>query len=161
MGQGAELWGSGGNGWRHLQALLPLTAWSGFASPTPLASPPTQSAPLPAVCPASCRYEKARKLKQYIGGIRETYTRNWDSRDRAERQVGAGKSSRRGGFLCGPAALPISCCGVGWGGYASFGGSLWKCAHQRSVNPPPVKPPPVKPCPPTACTADGHRAVLH
>ena len=43
----------------------------------------------PAAYCAACRYEKARKLKQYIGGIRETYTRNWDSRDRAERQVGA------------------------------------------------------------------------
>lgn len=33
------------------------------------------------------KYEKARKLKQYIGGIRETYTKNWDARDRAERQM--------------------------------------------------------------------------
>ncbi|EFN52427.1 hypothetical protein CHLNCDRAFT_36846 [Chlorella variabilis] len=33
------------------------------------------------------KYEKARKLKDFIGGIRDTYTRNWDSRDRAERQM--------------------------------------------------------------------------
>lgn len=33
------------------------------------------------------KYEKARKLKEYIGSIRETYQRNWDSKDRAERQM--------------------------------------------------------------------------
>ena len=33
------------------------------------------------------RYEKARKLKQFIGGIRREYTRDWASRDRKERQV--------------------------------------------------------------------------
>lgn len=33
------------------------------------------------------KYEKARKLKDYIGGIRETYTRNWDAKDIRERQM--------------------------------------------------------------------------
>lgn len=42
------------------------------------------------------RYEKARKLKEYIGSIRETYQRNWDSKDRAERQVGRGVRSTLG-----------------------------------------------------------------
>lgn len=33
------------------------------------------------------KYEKARKLKDYIGGIRSTYQQNWDSKDRRERQM--------------------------------------------------------------------------
>ena len=33
------------------------------------------------------RYEKARKLKDHIGKIREDYTKLWESRIRAERQV--------------------------------------------------------------------------
>lgn len=33
------------------------------------------------------KYEKARKLKQYIGGIRDTYQRNWDAKERRERQM--------------------------------------------------------------------------
>lgn len=33
------------------------------------------------------KYEKARKLKQYIGDIRSTYQRNWDARERRERQM--------------------------------------------------------------------------
>jgi DNA topoisomerase-1 len=33
------------------------------------------------------KYEKARKLKDHIGKIREDYTRNWESRIRAERQM--------------------------------------------------------------------------
>jgi len=36
-----------------------------------------------------CRYEKARKLKDYIDDIRATYQRNWDSKDRQERQASA------------------------------------------------------------------------
>ena len=35
----------------------------------------------------TCRYEKARKLKDKIDDIRTTYTKNWEARDRAERQV--------------------------------------------------------------------------
>lgn len=34
------------------------------------------------------RYEKARKLKDHIGKIRDDYTKNWEARTRAERQVG-------------------------------------------------------------------------
>ena len=33
------------------------------------------------------KYEKARKLKDYIEGIRSTYTKNWTSTDRKERQM--------------------------------------------------------------------------
>lgn len=33
------------------------------------------------------KYEKARKLKDFIGGIRDEYTRNWNARDRSERQM--------------------------------------------------------------------------
>lgn len=33
------------------------------------------------------KYEKARKLKESIGSIRETYTKNWDSKERRERQM--------------------------------------------------------------------------
>ena len=33
------------------------------------------------------KYEKARKLKGVIGGIRATYTRNWESAERRERQM--------------------------------------------------------------------------
>lgn len=33
------------------------------------------------------KYEKARKLKDYIGDIRATYTKNWDARERRERQM--------------------------------------------------------------------------
>jgi DNA topoisomerase I len=33
------------------------------------------------------KYEKARKLKEYIGGIRDTYQRNWNAKDRRERQM--------------------------------------------------------------------------
>lgn len=33
------------------------------------------------------KYEKARKLKDYIEGIRSTYTKNWTSMDRKERQM--------------------------------------------------------------------------
>ncbi|KAI7840141.1 hypothetical protein COHA_006180, partial [Chlorella ohadii] len=33
------------------------------------------------------KYEKARKLKNHIGKIREDYTRNWEARTRAERQM--------------------------------------------------------------------------
>lgn len=43
---------------------------------------------LPQSCHARYRYEKARKLKDHIGKIREDYTRNWGSNSRAERQVG-------------------------------------------------------------------------
>ena len=33
------------------------------------------------------KYERARRLKDFIGDIRETYTRNWESRERRERQM--------------------------------------------------------------------------
>jgi DNA topoisomerase-1 len=33
------------------------------------------------------KYEKARKLKGEIGGIRATYTRNWEAKERRERQM--------------------------------------------------------------------------
>jgi DNA topoisomerase-1 len=33
------------------------------------------------------KYEKARKLKDYIGDIRSTYQQNWNSNDRRERQM--------------------------------------------------------------------------
>jgi hypothetical protein len=61
-----------------------------------------------------CRYEKARKLKDFIGGIRDTYTRNWEARDRAERQVGSCREAATVPPLNGqPAGCPFKepgCC---------------------------------------------------
>jgi DNA topoisomerase-1 len=44
------------------------------------------------------KYEKARKLKEYIDDIRANYTRDWEASDVRRKQVGKG----RGGAL--PAA---------------------------------------------------------
>jgi DNA topoisomerase-1 len=35
------------------------------------------------------KYEKARKLKDYIDTIRKNYTADWDSSDLRKKQVGA------------------------------------------------------------------------
>lgn len=79
----------------HLAAgSFPPRCWRGAgaaASPTCLHLPP-----VPSRSYRCRRYEKARKLKDFIGGIRDTYTRNWDSRDRAERQVRAGPAAAGG-----------------------------------------------------------------
>lgn len=47
----------------------------------------SKHAQAPTPCTPARRYEKARKLKDSIADIRAEYTRNWDARDRRERQV--------------------------------------------------------------------------
>ena len=63
-------------------ATLPLTLPSRLHCPPPACQYHHRRRP-----PVRRRYEKARKLKEHIGAIRSTYEKNWDARDRAERQV--------------------------------------------------------------------------
>ena len=75
-------------------ATLPLTLPSRLHCPPPACQYHHRRRP-----PVRRRYEKARKLKEHIGAIRSTYEKNWDARDRAERQVSpppAGQAGKPG-----------------------------------------------------------------
>jgi DNA topoisomerase-1 len=64
------------------------------------------------------KYEKARKLKDYIVTIRKNYTADWDSTDLRKKQVGAGKKQLDLGALnhtpahlwCQHCPCRVGCC---------------------------------------------------
>jgi hypothetical protein len=95
------------------------------------------------------RYEKARKLKEHIGSIRTTYMRNWESRDRRERQV-RGRQT----LPCMLSARPQAAADL----YCIRTGQLPQSPlPMRGTNPWHASP---LSCLHPAC-ADGHGAVLH
>ena len=55
------------------------------------------------------KYEKARKLKDYIVDIRKNYTRDWDSSDLCKKQVGQAQLTHSRAWTA-PADSCCCCC---------------------------------------------------